>query len=111
MNKVYIIGHITKDLELKYYGSETDLKPYVQFSIAVNNKNKSTGEKFADFINVVAFNRKAEIISEYFSKGRKISIEGHLRTGSYIDNLNNKKYITNVILDNFDFIDKKEAIQ
>ena len=106
MNKVYIIGRIARDLELKQ--STDNQTNYLQFPIAINSYSSINGLETTNFINVVAFGRKAEVISQYLSKGRRISIEGHLNSGSYIDSNNNKKYTTDVILENFDFIDDKK---
>ena len=105
MNKVYIIGRIARDLELKSFGEHN--RSYIQFPLAVNSYNSSTKEQQCSFIDIVAFDRKAEIINEFFRKGRQISIEGHLRNDSYINKNNQKVYNTSVILDNFDFIGKK----
>ena len=108
MNKVYLMGNVTKDLELQHYGA--DQRSYVQFTLAVNEYNSTTKEKSANFINVVAFDRKAEILSQYITKCRKLSIEGKLRAGSYLDKNNVKNYTVDIILDDFDFIDSKPNV-
>ena len=108
MNKVYLIGNVTKDLELRHYG--TSQRSYVHFTLAVDEYNPTTKEKSANFINVVAFDRKAEILSQYMTKGCKLSIQGKLRTGSYLDKNNTKKYTVDIILDDFDFIDSKPNV-
>ena len=105
MNKVYLIGRVTKDLDLQYYGS--DERSYVKFTLAVDEYNSTTKEKSSNFINVVAFDRKAEILSQYINKGNKLSIQGKIRAGSYLDKNNEKKYNVDIILDDFDFIDNK----
>ena len=105
MNKVYIIGRIARDLELKSFGNEN--RSYIQFPLAVNEYNSSTKGQKCSFIDIVAFDRKAELINEFFRKGKQISIEGHLKNDSYINKNNQKVYNTSVILDNFDFIGKK----
>ncbi len=108
MNTVYLIGNITKDLELQHYG--TNDRSYVHFTLAVNEYNSSTKENSTNFINVVAFDRKAEILSQYITKGSKLSIQGKIRTGSYLDKNNVKKYTVDIILDDFDFIDNKPNV-
>ena len=108
MNKVYLIGNVTKDLELQHYG--TDQRSYVQFTLAVHEYNSTTKERSSIFIDVVAFDRKAEILSQYITKGRKLSIQGKLRTGSYLDKNNAKKYTVDIILDDFEFIDSKPNV-
>ena len=108
MNKVYIIGRIARDLELKSF--EDDNKAYIQFPLAVNEYNSSTKEQITNFIDIVAFDRRAELIKRFFTKGKQISIEGHLRNRTYINKDNQKIYSTSVVLDNFDFIEKKNSI-
>ncbi|MBE6062543.1 MAG: single-stranded DNA-binding protein [Clostridium butyricum] len=106
MNKVYIIGRIARDLEIKFFG-KNNTRSYIQFPLAVNEYSSSTKEQKCNFINIVAFDRKAEIINEFLKKGKLISIEGHLKNHNYINNNNQKVYNTSVILDNFEFIGKK----
>ena len=108
MNKVYLIGRVTKDLELQYYG--TNERSYVKFTLAVDEYNPTTKEKLANFINVVAFDRKAEILSQYITKGNRLSIQGKIRTGSYLDKNNEKKYNVDIVLDGFDFINSKTNV-
>ena len=108
MNKVYLIGNITKDLELQYFGEEK--RTFVKFTLAVNEYSSSRKEVIANFVNIIAFDKKAEILSKYISKGSKLSIEGKLRTGSYIDKNNLKKYTLDIILENFKFIDSNKNI-
>ena len=88
MNRVYLIGRVTKDLELQYFGTEE--RKYVRFTLAVDEYKSTTKEYTTNFIDIVAFDRKAEILSQYITKGRKLSIEGKIRTGSYLDKNNIK---------------------
>lgn len=76
MNKVTLMGRITHDLELKTVGDNEVLN----FSIAVDRRFKTNGEKVTDFFNITAWNHTAEFIHEYFSKGRMIAIVGELQT-------------------------------
>ncbi|OOM82036.1 single-stranded DNA-binding protein [Clostridium puniceum] len=108
MNKVYLIGRVTRDLELQHYG--TSKRSYIQFTLAVNEYNSATKQDSTNFINVVAFDRKAEILSQYITKGHKLSIQGKIRTGSYFDKNNEKKYTVDIILDDFNFIDNKPNV-
>ncbi|BCZ44056.1 hypothetical protein psyc5s11_01230 [Clostridium gelidum] len=108
MNRVYLIGRVTRDLELQHFG--TDERNYVRFTLAVDEYNSTTKENTTNFINIVAFDRKAEILSQYITKGRKLSIEGKLRAGSYLDKNNSKKYAVDIILEDFDFIDNKPNV-
>jgi single-strand DNA-binding protein len=108
MNRVYLIGRVTRDLELQHFG--TDERNYVRFTLAVDEYNSATKENTTNFIDIVAFDRKAEILSQYITKGRKLSIEGKLRTGSYLDKNNSKKYAVDIILEDFNFIDNKPNV-
>ena len=108
MNKVYLIGRVTRDLELHYFGTEG--RTYVTFTLAVNEYKSTTKEYATNFIDIVAFDRKAEILSQYITKGRKLSIEGKLRTSTILDKNNIKKYKVDIILEDFDFIDNKPNV-
>ena len=108
MNKVYLIGTIAQDLELKSF--DNDKRYYVQFPLAIDNCNKFTGEKMTDFIDIVAFDKKAKLIYEYFSKGSPISIEGHIQIGNFIDKNQLKHYSTKIILESFRFIDQEKSL-
>ena len=108
MNRVYLIGRVTRDLELKHIGTEE--RKYTRFTLAVNEYKSITKEYTTNFIDIVAFDRKAEILSQYITKGCKLSIEGKIRTGSYLDNTSIKKYTIDIILEDFDFIDNKPNV-
>ena len=99
MNKVVLVGRLTKDPELRYAaGSDTAV---CKFTLAVNRMKKDE----ADFINCVAFNKTAELIAQYLGKGRQIAISGSIRTGSYTAQDGSKRYTTDVVVETFDFID------
>lgn len=99
MNKVVLIGRITKSPELRYApGTGTAV---CRFTLAVNRPYKKDE---TDFINCVAFGKIAETIAQYVLKGRQVAITGSIRTGSYENNAGNKIYTTDVVLDGFEFI-------
>ena len=98
MNQVTLIGRLTKDPELKYTQGG---KAFCKFSIAVT---REFNRDEADFISCVAWDKRAETIAEYLRKGRRIAIQGRLNVRSYEQNGENK-WITEVIVDKFDFID------
>ena len=103
MNKVVLVGRLTKDPELRYAaGSDTAV---CKFTLAVNRMKKDE----ADFINCVAFNKPAELIAQYFVKGRQIAISGSIRTGSYLKDDGAKVYTTDVVVETFDFIDSNSS--
>lgn len=104
MNKVSLIGRICNDLEVKTAGENK----YLRFSLAVNRKvKKEDGTRDADFISCVAWNRSAEVICEYFHKGSPIGINGRIQTGSYELESGKRVYTTDIIVEDFDFLEKK----
>lgn len=106
MNKVSLIGRITKDIELKNTISGTAV---ATFTLAVDRdyKNKD-GSRDTDFINCVAYKRRAEIISKYVHKGDKLGVSGSINTRTYERKDGSKAYITEVIVDGFDFLESKK---
>lgn len=107
MNRVCLLGRLTAKPELRY--TSTNI-PTTRFSIAVNrNFTNSQGQREADFINIVAWRKQAELICQYFDKGSLIALEGRIQTGSYDDKDGNKRYTVDVALDNFEFVESKAA--
>lgn len=105
MNRVMLIGRFTAKPELRYTASNV---PFTRFSIAVNRLfSNQDGQRETDFINIVAWRKQAETICNYFDKGNQIAIEGRIQTGSYDDKDGNKRYTTDVALDQFHFIESK----
>ena len=100
MNKVVLVGRLTKDPELRYAAGSGI--PTSKFTVAVNRQGKKDE---ADFINCVAFNKPAELIAQYFVKGRQIAIAGHIQTGSYLKDDGAKVYTTDVVVESFEFCD------
>lgn len=102
MNKVVIIGNLTKDVDLSFVaGSGTAV---ARFTVAVARMKK--GE--SDFPNCISFGKTAETIAQYFFKGSKIAIEGHIQTGSYEAKDGTKRYTTDVIVDRFEFVGSRK---
>lgn len=113
MNKIVLMGKIIKDPELRVL-EETE-KVFTKFIIAVERNFKaSDGTRKSDLIPVVMWGRKAEVICEYGKKGTMLTLSGRLRTGSYEDKEGNKKYIAEVIAEDFKFLQRrpqeKEAV-
>ena len=104
MNNVNLIGRITKDLELKY-SQAAEPMAILKFTLAVNRMKKDE----ADFINCLAFGKTAENISKFFGKGKLIGLNGHIQTGSYDNKEGNKVYTTEVVVDKFDFLEKRDS--
>ena len=106
-NKVILVGKLTADPELKQVQSGISV---TTFSIAVArpfSKNAAEGQPQADFINVVAWRNTAEFVTKYFTKGRSILICGRLQTRSWTDQNGQKRYATEVVADEAQFVDKK----
>lgn len=105
MNKVNLIGRICNDLEI----NQTGENKYTRFTLAVNRTyTNEDGTRPADFISCVAWNKSAEIINQYFKKGSQIGVSGKIQTGSYDRQDGTKAYTTDIIVEGFDFLDKKE---
>lgn len=107
MNKAILMGRLTKDVDLRQNGEMS----VARFTMAVDRKFKKEGEPTADFINCVAFKSTAENISNFFSKGNKIAITGHIQVSSYTNKDGNKAYSTEVIIDEWEFAESKAAAQ
>lgn len=106
MNKVILIGRLTKDVELRY--TQTNNTAVASFSLAVNRKFVKPGEeRQADFFNIIAWNKLAENISKYLFKGNQVAISGRLETRSWDDQNGQKHYVTEVIAEEVDFIESK----
>lgn len=104
MNKVVLVGRLTKDPELRYAaGSDIAV---CKFTVAVNRQGKKDE---ADFINCVAFNKTAETIANYLVKGRKIAIAGRIQTDSYTAQDGTKRYTTDVVVETFEFCDSNKS--
>lgn len=110
LNRVVIQGRIGKDIELRHTQSGVSV---VSFSIAVDRdfKDKATGEKTTDWVNVTAWRSTAEFVSKYFSKGRMAVVEGKLQTNTWTDKDGNKRSSLEVVADSVYFGDsrKKES--
>lgn len=108
MNKVILMGRLTRDPEVRYsQGSEPTA--IARYSLAVNRGFRREGEPEADFINVVAFGKRAEFAQKYFVKGQQVAVVGRIQTGSYDDKDGNKRYTTDVIVDEQFFADSKRT--
>lgn len=109
LNKSVLMGRLTKDPELRMTGNQI---PVATFTIAIDRKFKdATGNKQTDFINCVAWRKTAELISQHFTKGRMIAVVGSIQVRSWDDNSGNKKYLTEVIVDEFSFTGESKTSQ
>lgn len=107
MNKVELVGRLTRDVDVKYSTGE-NATAVARFSVAVNRRFKnSEGNYDADFPSVVAFGKTSEFISKYFHKGDMIGICGRIQTGSYTNQEGQKVYTTEVIAEDVEFVGSK----
>ena len=107
MNKIVLLGILIKDPELRYI--EEGDKVLTKFIIAVERNFKSAdGTRKSDLIPVTIWGKKAEVVCKYMKKGSYISLSGRLRTGSYEDKEGNKKYIAEVIAEDFKFVGNRK---
>ena len=109
MNKVQIVGRLTRDPEVRYSTGEKATAT-ARFSVAVNRRFKNAeGNYDADFINCIAFGQGAEFIEKYFKKGMAIGLTGRIQTGSYTNKDGNKVYTTDVVVEETEFVESKNA--
>lgn len=107
INKVFLIGHLTRKPELRYTQSNT---PVASFSLAVNRTYANAeGEREADFINIVVWRKQAENVGKYLDKGSKVAIDGSIQTRKYQDNDGNNKIAFEVIANNVEFLNNKNS--
>ncbi len=109
MNKVFLIGRLTRDPELRYTSSNIAV---ATFSLAVNrNFTNNSGEREADFINIVVWRKQAENVKNYLSQGSQVAIDGRIQSRSYDGEDGKRRYITEVIADNVEFLGTKKSNQ
>ena len=107
MNKVFLIGRLTRDPELRYTGSNVAV---TTFSLAVNRPfTNQAGEREADFINIVVWRKQAENVKNYLTQGSQVAIDGRIQTRSYDGEDGKKRYVTEVVADNVQFLDSKSS--
>ena len=107
MNKVFLVGRLTRDPDLRYGSSNNAV---MRTSLAVDRQfQNQNGEREADFINIVAFGNRAETMKKYLTKGSQIAISGRIQTGSYDGQDGKRVYTTDVIIDEFQFLDSRSS--
>lgn len=109
MNKVVLIGRLTRDLEIKKTPNGASV---LNFSLAVNRNFKAqAGQPEADFINCVAWNQTADLMSQYLGKGSLVGIEGRIQTRNYDDNNGRRVYVTEVVAERVEFLESRSQRQ
>ncbi len=107
MNKVILMGRLTRDPEVRYSQGDSSTA-IARYSLAVDRRRTSGGgEQTADFINIVAFGRSAEFAEKYFRKGMKVLVTGRIQTGSYTNKDGQKVYTTDVVVEDQEFCESK----
>ena len=107
MNKVILMGRLTRDPEVRYSQGENAMA-VARYALAVDRKyNRNNDEQSADFINCVAFGRNGEFAEKYFRKGTKIVVTGRIQTGSYTNKDGVKVYTTDVVVEEQEFAESK----
>ena len=110
MNKTVLMGRLTADPQVRYSQGE-NATAVARYTLAVNRKFKKDGEPTADFIPCVVFGRSAEFTEKYFRKGMQVAVSGRIQTGSYTNKDGNKVYTTDVVVEEQEFAESKEANQ
>ena len=110
MNKVILMGRLTRDPEVRYSTSGENQLAIARYTLAVDRRFKRDGDsQTADFIRCVAFGRSGEFAEKYFHQGTKIVVEGRIQTGSYQDKDGKTVYTTEVVVENQEFAESKAA--
>jgi len=108
MNKVILMGRLTRDPEVRYSQGEKPMA-VARYTLAVDKRFKREGEATADFLSCVAFGKPAEFAEKYFRQGVKLVVTGHLQTGSYVNKDGIKVYTTDVVVEDQEFAESKKS--
>ena len=111
MNKVILMGRLTRDPEVRYSAGDNAMA-IARYSLAVDRRRRPNGgadEQTADFINCVSFGKTAEFAEKYLRKGTKIVLTGRIQTGSYTNKDGAKVYTTDIVAEEFEFAESKNA--
>ena len=108
MNKVILMGRLTRDPEVRYTQGDNAMA-IARYSLAVDRRFKRDGEPDADFINCVAFGKSGEFAEKYLKKGTKVAVVGRIQTGSYTNKDGQKVYTTDVVVEEQEFAESKNS--
>lgn len=108
MNKVLLIGRLTRDPDIRYSAGE-NATAVARYTLAVDRRFKREGDQQADFISCVAFGKSAEFAEKYFHQGIKICVVGRIQTGSYTNKDGAKVYTTDVVVEEQEFAESKSS--
>lgn len=110
MNRVILMGRLTKDPDIRYSQGEKSTA-IARFTLAVDRKFKQDGQPTADFINCLAFGKRAEFMEKYCRKGTKLVVEGSWQTGNYTNKDGNKVYTNECLVESCEFAESKSSEQ
>lgn len=110
MNKVILIGRLTKDPDVRYSQGDK-LTAIARYSLAVDRRFKQDGGQNADFINCIAFGKNGEFAEKYLRQGTKIAVTGRIQTGSYTNRDGQKSYTTDVVVEEHEFVESKKVAE
>ena len=106
MNKVMLIGRLTRDPEIRY-PSEDAGTPIARYTLAVDRKVKRDGDQSADFISCVVFGKAVDFVEKYLKQGMKIAVTGRIQTGSYTNKNGQRVYTTDIVVEDHEFAESK----
>lgn len=107
-NKVFLLGRLTKDPDIKY--TQTNNTLVASFGLAVNRRFAKEGQQTVDFINIVAWSKTGEFVQKYFRKGQQVAVVGRIQTRNWEDDQGQKHYVTEVVAEEVFFADSKKEI-
>ena len=108
MNKVILMGRLTRDPEIRYSQGEGSMA-IARFSLAVDRRFKRDGEATADFFNCTAFGKQADFVEKYLKQGSKILVTGRIENNNYTDKNGNKVYSVQIMIEELEFAESKAA--
>ena len=111
MNKVILVGRLTRDPEVRYSSNVENAMAIARYTLAVDRRGKkeNSDQPTADFISIVAFGRDGEFAEKYLRKGTRILVEGRIQTGSYTNKEGQKVYTTDVVVERHEFVESKNS--
>lgn len=108
MNKVILLGNLTRDPEIRYSQGEKQMA-VARFSLAVNRRFAKDGETNADFLNCTAFGKTAEFVEKYFRQGSRMSLVGRIENNNYTNKNGEKVYSFQIMVEEVEFAERKSA--
>jgi single-strand DNA-binding protein len=110
MNKVMLMGRLTRDPEVRYSQSAEPMA-IARYTLAVNRSYKRQGDPDADFINIVSFGKRGEFAEKYFRKGQQVCVVGRIQVSSYDDKEGNRRWSTDIIAEEQHFAESKRSFE